>query len=399
MRRRNWITRAAVIVLAAAGGLVMAFVSEGCATTGTTSKEARLERVTKSPNWDGKQFQPPLPEEEIPFWSTLGDWIRGADHTKPDEALAVVARSVEELEQAPAEGLRITWFGHSTTLVEIDGHRILFDPVWSDRASPFKHMGPKRFHATPMEIDQLPPLDAVVISHDHYDHLDRETIEALAERGERFVVPLGVGGHLEEWGIEADRFDELDWWEEIRVGELTLVATPARHFSGRSLVMADRNQTLWAGWAAIGPEHRVYYSGDTAMFPGFAEIGERLGPFDVTMIEIGAYNAAWRDVHIGPEQAVEAHRMLRGKVMLPVHWGTFDLALHSWTEPAERVLVAARAAGVDLALPLPGESVVPSATATPSRWWPELPWQTAEEAPLISSGLEPAVDTPSLASQ
>jgi L-ascorbate metabolism protein UlaG (beta-lactamase superfamily) len=251
-------------------------------------------------------------------------------------------------------------------------------------------MGPKRFHPMPLPLADLPPLDAVAISHDHYDHLDRATVAALAERGERFVVPLGVGAHLEQWGIAPELIDELDWWEEIRVGELTLVATPGRHFSGRSVVMADRNQTLWSGWALIGPAHRVYYSGDTAMFPGFAEIGRRLGPFDVTMIEIGAYNAAWRDVHIGPEQAIEAHRMLRGELLLPVHWGTFDLALHSWTEPAERVLVAARAAGVDLALPRPGESVDPSAEPALTRWWPSLPFQTAEEAPVVSSALGPS---------
>jgi len=390
MRRKNWITRAAVVGLAAVGGIVMAFTTEGCATTGTASKDARLARIEQSPNWDGKQFNPPLPEEPIPFWSTLGDWIKGADNTTPSEPIAVVERSKEELEQAPPGGLRITWFGHSSTLVEIDGHRILFDPVWGERVSPLKHIGPKRFHPVPMALDDLPSLDAVVISHDHYDHLDEPTIVALAERGERFFVPLGVGAHLEGWGVPAERIVELDWWEQVQVGELRMVATPGRHFSGRSVVMADRNKTLWAGWALVGPEHRVYYSGDTAMFPGFAEIGERLGPFDVTMIEIGAYNAAWRDVHIGPEQAIEAHKMLRGKLLLPVHWGTFDLALHSWVEPAERVLVAAREGGVDVALPRPGESVDPSAPVTLTRWWPELPWQTAEDHPVVSSALEPA---------
>jgi L-ascorbate metabolism protein UlaG (beta-lactamase superfamily) len=372
----------------------MASVNEGCATVDAASKALRLERIEQSVNWDGERFVAPLPEEEIEFWSTLGDWIRGADNTKPKETPPVATRERSELEQQAPDGLRVTWFGHSSTLVEIDGQRVLFDPVWSERASPFKNVGPRRFHPVPIPLDDLPPLDAVVISHDHYDHLDRATVVALSERDLVFVVPLGVGAHLEGWGIPGERITELDWWEETEVGELTVVATPGRHFSGRSLVMADRNQTLWAGFALIGPEHRVYYSGDTAMFPGFAEIGRRLGPFDVTMIEVGAYNAAWRDVHIGPEQAVEAHRMLRGKLLLPVHWGTFDLALHTWTEPAERVLVAAREAGVDLALPRPGESADPASPTGVARWWPDLPWQTAEQAPLVSSALDTAASLP-----
>ncbi len=364
----------------------MATAIEGCATSGASNVE-RMKRIEQSPNWNGKQFVSPLRQEQIAFWSTMGDWIRGADHTTPETPLPVVSRRAAEFAEPPSSGLRVTWFGHSSTLVEIDGQRILFDPVWSERVSPFSFSGPKRFHPVPLPLEDLPALEAVVISHDHYDHLDKKTVVALNERGVRFVVPLGVGAYLEDWGIATQRIVELDWWEQVKIGTLTLVATPARHFSGRSLVMADRNKTLWAGWALIGPEHRVFYSGDTAMCHGFAEIGKRLGPFDVTMIEIGAYNAAWRDFHIGPEQAVAAHRMLRGELLLPVHWGTFNLALHSWIEPAERVLAAAETAGVHLALPRPGESIEPTSSPPLVRWWPELPWQTADQAPLISSAL------------
>lgn len=201
-----------------------------------------------------------------------------------------------------------------------------------------------------------------------------------------FVVPLGVGAHLERWGIPAERIVDLDWWGDTRVGVLTLTATPARHFSGRSMVMADRDATLWTGWAIRGPEHRVYYSGDTAMFPEFSEIGRRLGPFDASLIEVGAYDALWADVHLGPEQAIEAHRLVRGGVLIPVHWGTFDLALHPWTEPVERLLVAASGAGTRVAIPKPGRMWTPTSPPVP-RWWPSVPWRTAEVAPIVSTGL------------
>jgi L-ascorbate metabolism protein UlaG (beta-lactamase superfamily) len=202
-----------------------------------------------------------------------------------------------------------------------------------------------------------------------------------------FVVPLGVGAHLESWGVSAKQIVELDWWAETAVGALTLTATPARHFSGRSMVMADRDATLWAGWAIRGPEHRVYYSGDTAMFPDFAEIGRRLGPFDASLIEVGAYDALWADVHLGPEQAIDAHRLVRGGVLIPVHWGTFDLALHPWTEPVERLLVAASRTRAQVAIPRPGQTVVPAAKFPVARWWPRVPWRTAEIAPVVSTGL------------
>lgn len=247
-------------------------------------------------------------------------------------------------------------------------------------------IGPKRFFEPPLPIDELPALDAVVISHDHFDHLDKPTIIALKGRVPLFAVPLGVGTYLEQWGVDPEHIVERDWWGEVQIGQLTLTATPARHFSGRSLVMSDQNKTLWSGWSIAGPYHRVYFSGDTAMFPGFSDIGKRLGPFDLTMIEAGAYDAMWPDVHIGPEQAVEAHRMVRGHLMMPVHWGTFDLAMHNWTEPVERLL-AASDQGVNIVVPKPGESFDPADPPELARWWPELPWKTAKEMPVVSTGL------------
>jgi L-ascorbate metabolism protein UlaG (beta-lactamase superfamily) len=375
------------IVLGALALLLTVVMIDGCSSMGAAAKGTRLEQMQTSPQYKDGVFINPLPERPLPFWSTLWAWAKGVPNEHPEEPLPVVKRSADEYILAPRSGLRITWLGHSTSMVEIDGHRLLLDPIWAERASPFSTMGPKRFHAPPLSLGELPELDAVVISHDHYDHLDRQTIIALNRRNVRFIVPLGVGAHLEHWGVPTQRIVELDWWSRVEVGELTLVATPARHFSGRSTTMSDRNRTLWAGWAILGPKHRVFYSGDTGMFPGFREIGRRLGPFDATMIEVGAYNARWADLHIGPEQAVAAHRQLRGKVFIPVHWGTFALGIHSWTEPAERVLMAARKSGVSVAIPRPGQSIEPAHPPQLVRWWPNLPWRTAEQDPIRSSGL------------
>jgi L-ascorbate metabolism protein UlaG (beta-lactamase superfamily) len=313
-------------------------------------------------------------------------FFRGSRFRTPSAPVPYESRTAADYAAPPASGLRVTWLGHSTVLLEIDGRRILIDPVWAEHVGPVRVLAPKRFYPPPLALAALPPLDLVLLSHDHYDHLHRETIRALAARGERFAAPLGVGAHLARWGVPETRIVECDWWESIAVDDLTLTATPARHFSGRRAVDSDR--TLWAGWAIAGARHRVLYSGDTAMHDDFAAIGARLGPFDLTMIEVGAYDALWADVHLGPEQAVRAHRLLGGGgAMLPVHWGLFDLALHGWTEPVERVLVAAAAEGVRVLTPRPGELAEPSTFAS-VRWWPDVPWKRAAEAPVLSTGTE-----------
>jgi L-ascorbate metabolism protein UlaG (beta-lactamase superfamily) len=228
-------------------------------------------------------------------------------------------------------------------------------------------------------------VDAVLISHDHYDHLDYPTLTLIKDWAATFIVPLGVGAHLESWGVADGKIVELDWWEAFALGDLQVVATPARHSSGRNPLFRDR--TLWAGFALIGPKHRIFFSGDTGMFPGMEEIGARFGPFDLTMIEVGTYAQSWADWHLGPEQAVDAHLILGGSALLPIHWGLFNLSTHAWTEPMERVLVAAEDRGVTVLGPRPGESVEPSHPPELRRWWPDLPWRTAEAYPVVSSGL------------
>ena len=355
---------------------------------GGTPEGDRLARMRASPQWASGAFQNALPSHSGGSAASIWEWFFGDKALRqPDGAVPIVPRRRDDFE-APQD-LRLTWLGHGTTLVEIEGRRFLLDPVFSRNASPGSLFGVARFHDPPLPLGELPDLDAVVLTHDHYDHLDaaavRQLAGPLAGRAPRWIAPLGVGAHLERWGVAPGGITELDWWERVDVSGIELVSTPARHFSGRSL--RDRNRTLWCGWAFLGAERRVYATGDGGMQRAFVDVGERLGPFDATLVETGAYNADWADIHMGPEQAVQAVQDARGGLLIPVHWGTFNLAFHGWTEPAERVWQAAQAAGVELAIPRPGESVEPAAPPAVARWWPEQAWATADEAPVVSSGL------------
>jgi L-ascorbate metabolism protein UlaG (beta-lactamase superfamily) len=296
----------------------------------------------------------------------LWELISGRAAGRPATDIPLITPEPRAFE-APAGRIAVSWFGHSTALLEIDGYRVLTDPVWSERCSPSDVVGPGRIHPPPVPLDALPALDAIVVSHDHYDHLDIDTIIALARtQWAPFVVPLGVGAHLREWGIPDERIIELDWNERAQIDELTLICTPARHFSGRFL---NRNVTLWASWAIIGPAHRAYFGGDTGYTKSFAEIGEEHGPFDLTLMPVGAYNTVWPDIHMNPEDAVQAHIDVNGGLLVPIHWCTFRLAPHPWAEPIERLLAAAGAANVAVAVPKPGGRVDPTATAEFEPWW------------------------------
>jgi L-ascorbate metabolism protein UlaG (beta-lactamase superfamily) len=276
--------------------------------------------MQKSPEWQGSHFENPQPIVND-TWAAVVTLFRRDPNVRPRSRPSTDPVEPARFAAPPPSGLRVTWLGHSTTLIEIDGHRFLTDPVWSERVGPTGFAGPKRWFPPLLALRDLPPLDAVLLSHDHYDHLDYATIVALKDRNLIFVAPLGVGAHLERWGVPAAQIAELDWWDSRAFGDLTLWATPARHASGRTLLVDD-GATLWAGYAFLGARHRVYYSGDTGLFPGLRTIGDRLGPFDLTMIEVGQYDRSWPDWHLGPEQAVEAHRRVRGAVMLPVHLGS-----------------------------------------------------------------------------
>lgn len=365
--------------------LVTAVVVDGWQAFGATADGSRRERMERSPQWGDGVFVNPQPLWND-AWGMLSGIFDSSAETRPATPVPVEAVDPLALAVPPATGLRVTWLGHSTLLVEVDGWRVLTDPVWGPRTSPVSWIGPERWYDPPIALSDLPPVDAVVISHDHYDHLDYPTIVAMKDWDTTFVVPLGVGAHLERWGVPVERIEELDWWDSTRVDGLEITCTPARHASGRTLT--DQDATLWAGYALAGSEHRVFFSGDTGLFPALDDIGAKLGPFDLTMIEAGAYNRAWPDWHLGPEQAVRAHQRVGGRVMLPIHWGLFDLAYHGWTEPIERTLVAADAVGVQVLAPRPGQSVEPTRPPALERWWPEVPWETAEQHPVVATGIE-----------
>lgn len=330
----------------------------------------RLERVRASTQWRDGVFRnsapvgPGLKSSPLPL---LGEFFfSGAERTPRaplplDDPRPAWARP-------PETGLRLTWLGHSTVLLELDGTRVLTDPVFGERASPLSFAGPRRFHPVPVALSALPPLDLVVLSHDHYDHLCRDTMTALARMSVPIVTALGVGARLEALGIDAARITELDWHESTQVGPLRVVAAPSQHFSGRTV--GDRNHTLWASWVLEGPRHKVYFSGDTGLTEEFRDIGGRYGPFDLVMLEVGAWNEAWGDIHLGPVNALRAFDMLGGGTLLPVHWGTFNLALHAWDEPAETLL--AEAGGRRVVTPRLGRVVELAHLEAATPWWREV---------------------------
>ena len=362
-----------------AGLVVLAVVVLAWFTTGHfTAFGGRPDRarLRTSPHFveDGFKNGEPTSMMEPRRWAwALKEWLFGGEMRAPVCALPMATDTAARLATPAASGLRVTWLGHSTTLVEIDGAAVLTDPMWGERASPSTLVGPKRFHPPPVAIEALPHLDAVVISHEHYDHLDEMSVRALAPRGVPFHVPLGIGAHLLAWGVPAAQIVEHDWWQDATLpGGVRLVATPSRHFNGR---LPGRTGALWTSWSIVGPRHRVFFSGDTGLTESLREVARREGPFDVALLEIGQWNAAWGDIHLGPRGAVEAFERSGAKVLIPIHWGTFVLAYHAWSEPPETLLAEAAKRGATVLTPMLGEPVEPAATPLPTTtaWWRAYP--------------------------
>ena len=367
---------------------------------GARAQGLRLERMQASPRWTEQGFRnlhpitPGLRDPAVPFPS-LKDFLCGGTRRVPGAPLPSLDPR-PAWQQPPSTGLRATWLGHSTVLIEIDGHRVLTDPVWGQRASPSQLAGPRRFQPVPVPLKALPPIDLVLLSHDHYDHLCLPTVRQLARMGVPFVTSLGVGAHLQAFGVDPQRITELDWWETHRLpgAELEVTAAPSQHFSGRGL--KDRNATLWSSLVLRSARHRVFFSGDTGLTTEYELIRQRLGPFDLVMLEVGAFHPAWGDIHLGPDNALKAWQLLGGGPFLPIHWGTFSLAMHAWDQPAEALLAQAPALGVPLLMPRLGEAVQPAQAEGVTPWWrgvdtpgpmPVTPQQADEEAARLPKGV------------
>ncbi len=355
---------------------MMSYSLSGCASAlGSNEYD---DKYSHSPNYYNGKFQNLIKTSEGPkpgtSLSMISEVIFGKEERYPSFQLPVNQLDPSFFKSSPADNeLRIIWLGHSSAIIEIDGRRILTDPVLSDRIGSFTFIkldifSPKRFYPPPIQIASLPRLDAVLISHDHYDHLDKPTILTLANRDTKFFVSLGIGEYLKDWGIPKKRIIEMDWWDSNTLGgnDFTIIATPARHYSGRFFSSIP---TLWTSWTILGPRHRVFFSGDTGMLPTFDDIGKKYGPFDLTMIEIGAYHKHLDDIHVGPVNAVDLHLSLKGKMLLPIHWGTFNVGIHAWTDPIERMIKTATRKSVDFVTPIPGQPVSTDKPIALKKWW------------------------------
>ena len=329
----------------------------------------RLKRVEQSPQYNGEIFKNnPVAVVQINARSSFGiirRMLRKSENRRPKNTLPSQQPVFDK-----SSGAYLTWFGHSTFLYEIEGKKILLDPMLGKYASPIPFLIKRYPYVLPSSAKDLPPLDAVIISHDHYDHLDYGTIKILKDKVGRFIMPLGVGAHLERWGVAKEKITELDWWEETPLGDLRIVATPSQHFSGRTL--KDRAKTLWAGWVIQSKSVKVFFGGDSGYFSGFKKIGETYGPFDLTLTDSAQYNSQWPIVHMTPEQSVQAHKDLKGKVHMPIHWSGFTLSLHPWNEPPERALVAAEKEKVNMITPIIGQRFDVINDRPREKWWRKL---------------------------
>jgi L-ascorbate metabolism protein UlaG (beta-lactamase superfamily) len=363
MRKRYKALLGVLVILSIGGTMVnQSLISEG------SLNNAQLEQ---SPQFNGEQFQNPIAISTVgakDYWIIIKAYIfdkqEPAKPKKPIEVLDIDPKNLAQLDRNEMVFYRL---GHSTLLIWLDGEFWLTDPVFSERASPFEFTGPKRFHRPPISLDNLPPIKGVILSHNHYDHLDKEAIKKLTEKVEHFYIPIGLGGDLHKWGVAKEKISEFDWWQSIQVGSVQLTATPSQHFSGRGLT--DGNKSLWASWVIKGEQANLFFSGDSGYFEGLKTIGEELGPFDFSFMETGAYNSLWADVHMMPGQAVQAHLDVRADVMVPIHNGTFDLSLHTWTDPFEQIEKFSFEKNVRWLTPQMGEKVTLGKEVTLNKWW------------------------------
>jgi L-ascorbate metabolism protein UlaG (beta-lactamase superfamily) len=324
------------------------------------------ERIRHSVNYRNGSFQNLSPTDVMlkssSMWMIFKDFLNKPKTVSPSTTIPSVKTDLFSLNSEPT----VIWFGHSSYFIRMAGMNLLADPVFSGHASPFSNMIRSFKGSDVYTIDDLPPLDIILITHDHYDHLDYKAIGKLQSKTRLFYTGLGVGRHLRNWGVDPDKIVELDWWETSREKDLQIISTPARHFSGRGLV---RNKTLWTSFVLVSNTHRLYVGGDSGYDHHFREIGEKFGPFDLVMLDCGQYGSNWPLIHMRPEETVKAAKDLKAKLLLPVHWGKFALANHPWNEPVDRVVKYAADERMPVTTPLIGEPVIPGQSHPTREWW------------------------------
>lgn len=352
--------------------IVVLFVNLSPQFGGKASKEQQALYKTSKNYKDGKFVNTNAVKLDMSLkdmTTSLIGYFKGQPNTIPKENIEVA--KIDSLDIVNFKGAtRFVWFGHSTFLVQINNKTLLIDPMFGKVPAPLEQLGSARFSKElPIAIEKLPQIDAVLISHDHYDHLDYGSIKALKNKVKHFYTPLGVGVHLEAWGIPKEQITELDWWQEVAFADLNFVCTPAQHFSGRGLT--DRTKTLWSSWVIQSETEHYFFSGDSGYANHFKEIGDKYGPFDFAMIECGQYNKMWPEIHMFPEETVQASIDLKAQQMMPIHWGAFKLAMHTWTDPVERVTKKAKELKVNIRTPKIGEVffIDDIKEVSSSAWW------------------------------
>ncbi len=353
--------------------LLGGYMISGCAAFGTSPSKDRIESFIKSKNFNLEKRifqnrQPQLIEEmkkNTKSWGMIKDWFKGGPNRTPEFKLPEEKPDFTKFMEGDNQ-LKIIWFGHSSFLVNMEGTSILVDPVFSGSVAPVSFMV-KRFQKPVVELSELPEIDYILISHDHYDHLDMHTIKFFVDKKTKFIAPLGVGSHLEGWGIEKSRITEKDWWENHTVDNIEFISTPAQHFSGRDGIHNDI--TLWCSWVVRTKNHNIYFSGDSGYDIHFKDIGNKYGPFDLAFIESGQYNSRWEAVHLMPKNFISAYQDLKAKKYFPVHWGMFELALHEWDEPIKFLFDRHLNGDVNLIAPKIGEIINPLDSVNISTWW------------------------------
>lgn len=329
---------------------------------------SRLERIKKSPNYrDGafqnQHFTPDL-AEGTSYWDILKAYLSKPKNTEPPHSLPFVKTNLMSLDSTKTQ---IIWFGHSSYFIKTNGLTILVDPVFSGNASPVSFFGKNFKGSNEYKVSDFPNIDMVIITHDHYDHMDYKTILELKNKTKHFYTSLGAGAHLNLWGIDNSKITEFDWWETVNItANIKLTAAPGRHFSGRKF---KRNQSLWASYILQTPTEKIFLGGDSGFDTHFKEIGEKYGPFDLALLECGQYNKMWGYIHMMPDEVVQASIDLKTKVLMPVHWSKFTLALHPWNEPIKKVTTKAKQMNMPVTTPVIGQIVTVNETYPDSIWW------------------------------